>query len=164
MASQKTHPLISTIMLRTLMDTRYFHGVRTAAADALVKHAKEGDIDWLGLFHLEMAFQHFFCYNDSPMPRPNDFSDRAAYFIQCAIPKAIAKVRDSHGRSPIKARMFLLDKLKFNDNSDNEVSPTLLHQRYVLIFSVFGLPLPGHTHGRIVRSNGFSTTSWPRFR
>ncbi|KAL8839149.1 MAG: hypothetical protein Q9176_004652 [Flavoplaca citrina] len=122
MASQKTHPLISTIMLRTLMDTRYFHGVRTAAADALVKHAKEGDIDWLGLFHLEKAFQHFFCYNDSPMPRPNDFSDRAAYFIQCAIPKAIAKVRDSHGRSPIKARMFLLDKLKFNDNSDNELS------------------------------------------
>ncbi|CAL8575180.1 Transcription initiation factor TFIID subunit 2 [Xanthoria parietina] len=122
MASQKTHPLISTIMLRTLMDTRYFHGVRTAAADALVKHAKEGDMDWLGLFHLEKAFQHFFCYNDSPMPRPNDFLDRAAYFIQCAIPKAIAKVRDSHGRSPIKARMFLLDKLKFNDNSDNEFS------------------------------------------
>ncbi|KAL8852869.1 MAG: hypothetical protein Q9221_002245 [Calogaya cf. arnoldii] len=122
MASQKTHPLISTIMLRTLMDTRYFHGVRTAAADALVKHAKEGDIDWLGLYQLEKAFQHFFCYHDSPMPRPNDFSDRAAYFIQCAIPKAIAKVRDSHGRSPIKARMFLLDKLKFNDNSDNEFS------------------------------------------
>ncbi|KAL8995508.1 MAG: hypothetical protein Q9169_004768 [Polycauliona sp. 2 TL-2023] len=122
MASQKTHRLISTIMLRTLMDTRYFHGVRTAAADALVKHAKEGEIDWLGLYQLEKAFQHFFCYNDSPMPRPNDFSDRAAYFIQCAIPKAIAKIRDTHGRSPIRARMFLLDKLKFNDNSDNEFS------------------------------------------
>ncbi|KAL8905811.1 MAG: hypothetical protein Q9171_006524 [Xanthocarpia ochracea] len=122
MASQKTHPLISTIMLRTLMDTRYFHGVRTAAADALVKHAKEGDINWLGLFHLEKAFQHFFCYNDSPMPRPNNFSDRAGYFIQCAIPRAIARVRDSYGRSPIRARMFLLDKLKFNDNSDNEFS------------------------------------------
>lgn len=164
MASQKTHPLISTIMLRTLMDTRYFHGVRTAAADALVKHAKEGDMDWLGLFHLEKAFQHFFCYNDSPMPRPNDFLDRAAYFIQCAIPKAIAKVRDSHGKSPIKARMFLLDKLKFNDNSDNEVSPIFMHQRRMLIFTVLGLPLSGHTHGRIVRCNGFPTTSRPRFR
>ncbi|KAL8697735.1 MAG: hypothetical protein Q9224_002165, partial [Gallowayella concinna] len=120
MAAQNHHPLISTIMLRTLMDPRYFHGIRTAAAAALVKHAREGDMDWLGLFHLERAFQHFFCYNDSPMPRPNDFSDRAAYFIQREIPKAIAKVRDAHGRSPIRARMFLLDKLKFNDNSDNE--------------------------------------------
>lgn len=108
------------------MDTRYFHGIRTTAAAALVKHAKEGDMDWRGLFHLEKAFQHFFCYNDSPFPRPNDFSDRAAYFIKCAIPRVIAKVRDARGRSPIRARMFLLDKLKFNDNTDNEVTSSLL--------------------------------------
>ncbi|KAI4139467.1 MAG: hypothetical protein L6R39_006275 [Caloplaca ligustica] len=122
MAAQKEHALISTILMRTLMDTRYFHGIRTAAAAALAKHAREGDMDWRGLFHLEKAFQHFFCYNDSPIPRPNDFSDRAAYFIKCAISKAIGKVRDARGRSPIRARMFLLDKLKFNDNSINEFS------------------------------------------
>ncbi|KAL8692528.1 MAG: hypothetical protein Q9218_002473 [Villophora microphyllina] len=122
MANQKENGLISTILLRTLMDTRYFHGIRTAAAAALVTHAVEGGMDWLGLFQLEKAFQHFFCYNNSPMPRPNNFSDRAAYFIQCAIVKTIAKVRDARGRSPIRARMFLLDKLKFNDNSDNEFS------------------------------------------
>lgn len=103
------------------MDTRYFHGIRTTAAAALVKHAKEGDMGWLGLFHLEKAFQHFFCYDASPIPQPNDFSDRAAYVIKCAIPRTVAKVRDARGRSPIRARMFLLDKLKFNDNSDNEV-------------------------------------------
>ncbi|KAL9011688.1 MAG: hypothetical protein Q9173_003482 [Seirophora scorigena] len=122
MANQKEHPLISTILLRTLMDTRYFHGIRTTAAAALVKHAKEGDMGWLGLFHLEKAFQHFFCYDASPIPQPNDFSDRAAYVIKCAIPRTVAKVRDGRGRSPIRARMFLLDKLKFNDNSDNEFS------------------------------------------
>ncbi|KAL8936811.1 MAG: hypothetical protein Q9216_004741 [Gyalolechia sp. 2 TL-2023] len=122
MAAQKSHPLISTFLLRTLIDTRYFHGIRTTAAAALVKHAKEGDMDWLGLFHLEKAFQHFFCYNDSPIPQPNDFSDRAAYFIKREITRAIATVRDERGRSPIRARMFLLDKLKFNDNSDNELS------------------------------------------
>ncbi|KAL8909405.1 MAG: hypothetical protein Q9207_000240 [Kuettlingeria erythrocarpa] len=122
MAAQNEHALIATILMRTLMDTRYFHGIRTTAAAALAKHAKEGDMDWLGLFQLEKAFQHFFCYNDSPIPRPNDFSDRAAYFVKCAIPKAIAKVRDQRGRSPIRARMFLLDKLRFNDNSGNEFS------------------------------------------
>lgn len=115
------------------MDTRYFHGIRTTAAAALVKHAKEGDMNWLGLFHLEKAFQHFFCYNDSPMPQPNNFSDRAAYFIKCAILRAIAKVRDERGRSPIRARMFLLDKLKFNDNSDNDVGFMLFLAGPVLV-------------------------------
>ncbi|KAI4202471.1 MAG: hypothetical protein LQ350_002554 [Teloschistes chrysophthalmus] len=146
MAVQKEHGLISTILLRTLMDTRYFHGIRTAAAAALVKHAREGDMDWLGLFHLEKAFQHFFCYNDSPMPRPNDFSDRAAYYIQCAIIRAIAKVEDGRGRSPIRARMFLFDKLKFNDNSDNQFSDahyiaTLME---ALSEAMASKPPPGH--------------------
>ncbi|KAL8965048.1 MAG: hypothetical protein Q9183_004060, partial [Haloplaca sp. 2 TL-2023] len=123
LAGQKEHRMISTILVRTLMDARYFHGIRTAAAESLVKHAVEGgNMDWLGLFHLEKAFQHHFCYTDSPMPRPNDFSDRAAYIIQCAIVKAIARVRDARGRSPLRARMFLLEKLKYNDNSDNEFS------------------------------------------
>ncbi|KAL9578354.1 MAG: hypothetical protein Q9212_005773 [Teloschistes hypoglaucus] len=146
MAVQNEHGLISTILLRTLMDTRYFHAIRTAAAAALVKHAREGEMDWLGLFHLEKAFQHFFCYNDSPMPRPNDFSDRAAYYIQCAIIRAIAKVQDGRGRSPIRARMFLLDKLKFNDNSDNQFSDahyiaTLME---ALSEAMASKPPPGH--------------------
>lgn len=56
------------------------------------------------------------------MTRPNDFSCRTSYYIQCAIPRAIAKVRDNSGRSPFKVREFLLEKLKFNDNSANAYS------------------------------------------
>ena len=56
------------------------------------------------------------------MTRTNDFSDRTAYYIQCAIPQAMAKVRDHDGRVPLRAREFLFDLLKFNDNSNNEVS------------------------------------------
>lgn len=103
------------------MDRRYFHGIRTAAAAALGKHAKD-ELDWVGLHHLEKAFQEFFCYPDSPMTRSNDFSDRTAYYIQCKIPQAIAKVRDNDGRAPFRVRTFLLEKLRFNDNSNNEVS------------------------------------------
>lgn len=121
MAAQREHPLVSTILVRTLMDRRYFHGIRTAAAAALGKHAKD-ELDWVGLHHLEKAFQEFFCYPDSPMTRSNDFSDRAAYYIQCEIPQAIAKVRDNDGRAPFRVRSFLLEKLRFNDNSNNEVS------------------------------------------
>lgn len=121
MAAQRPHPLISTIFVRTLMDRRYFHGIRTTAAMALVKHAKE-EIDWLGLYHLERAFQELFCLPGSPMTRSNDFSDRANYKLQLVIPEAISQVRDNSGKTPLKVKRFLYDKLKFNDNSNNEVS------------------------------------------
>ncbi|CBF84980.1 hypothetical protein AN1494.2 [Aspergillus nidulans FGSC A4] len=121
MAAQREHPLISTIFLRTLMDRRYFYGIRVAAARALVKHAKE-EINWLGLFHLEKAFQELFCLPGSPMTRSNNFSDRAAYVLQLVIPEAISKVRDVSGKTPMRVKRFLYDKLKFNDNSNNEYS------------------------------------------
>lgn len=103
------------------MDQRYFHGIRTAAAATLTKSAR-ADMNWVGLFHLEKVFQELFCYANSPMTRPNDFSDRTSYLIQCAIPRAIAKIRDDSGKTTLAVRTFLLEKLKFNDNSSNEVS------------------------------------------
>ncbi|PYH47668.1 transcription initiation factor TFIID subunit TAF2 [Aspergillus saccharolyticus JOP 1030-1] len=121
MAVQREHPLISSIFVRTLMDRRYFYGIRVAAAQALVKHAKE-EINWLGLFHLERAFQELFCLPGSPMTRSNDFADRAAYVLQLVIPEAISKVRDNNGKTPMRVKRFLYDKLKFNDNSNNEYS------------------------------------------
>ncbi|MCJ1439071.1 hypothetical protein MMC27_008462 [Xylographa pallens] len=121
MAASREHPLVSTIFIRTLMDSRYFHGIRTAAATALARLAKD-EIGWVGLFHLEKAFQEFFCLPGSKMTRSNDFSDRASYYIQCAIPRAIAKIRDNSGKAPLTARKFLYEKLRYNDNSNNEFS------------------------------------------
>lgn len=120
MAQQREHPLVATILTRTLMDRRYFHGIRTTAAAALVKHAKD-EIGWLGFHHLEKAFQEFFCLPDSKMTRSNDFSDRASYYLQCAIPQAMAKIRDNSGKAPFAVRKFLYEKLRYNDNSNNEV-------------------------------------------
>ncbi|KAI5295018.1 hypothetical protein KEM52_002585, partial [Ascosphaera acerosa] len=120
LAAQAEDPLISSIFVRTIMDKRYFHGIRTAAAAALVAHAKQS-VDSIGLYHLTKAFQELFCLPDSLMTRPNDFSDRAAYLLQCAIPEAMSRVRRDTGETPVSVKQFLLDKLKFNDNSDNEV-------------------------------------------
>lgn len=113
--------MMSTILVRTLMDRRYFHGIRTRAAKGLAKCASQS-VDNIGLFHLEKAFQELFCAGDRQMPNPNDFSDRALYLIQCAIPRALALVRDDQGSVPVRVRQFLLDKLKFNDNSINGFS------------------------------------------
>ncbi|TKA77756.1 hypothetical protein B0A49_01555 [Cryomyces minteri] len=121
LTSQKPHPIMSSILIRTLMDRRYFHGIRTSAAMGLAKCARE-ELAWIGQFHLEKAFQEFFCFPDSPMTRSNDFSDRIAYLIQCAIPRAMAKIRDNTGKAPLSVRRFFVDKLKFNDNTNNEFS------------------------------------------
>jgi transcription initiation factor TFIID subunit 2 len=123
--SAPIHPLVSAILVRTLVDRRYFHGIRTMAAEALSRQAVEyvGTFTNMpGLYHLEKAFQEFFCYPDSQTPKSNDFSDRSAYLIQSAIPKAMAKIRLPNGKCPAKARQFLLDQLRFNDNGNNEFS------------------------------------------
>jgi transcription initiation factor TFIID subunit 2 len=129
LASQRTHPLIPTFLVRTLLDNRYFHGIRTEAALALKSHAIGND-GGLGFFHLQKSFQELFCLGNSSMTKPNDFSDRASYYVQNAIPCAIAGIRDAAGRSPFVARKFLYETLRYNDNGDNEVSSPLDVGRY----------------------------------
>lgn len=110
----------STILIRTLMDRRYFHGIRTTAAIGLTKLAVPA-IKYIGLYHLDKAFSELYCFPDNTtMPRPNDFLDRASYLVQCTIPRAMTAVRDQEGRVPIQVRKFLFDKIKFNDNTHNE--------------------------------------------
>ncbi|KAJ4355180.1 Transcription initiation factor TFIID subunit 2 [Ascochyta clinopodiicola] len=117
----KEDKLISTFLVKTLMDNRYFHGIRTMAADVLAQSAKHS-LDWIGLFHLKKAFQDLFCLPGSPMTRSNDFSDRSLYLIQCAIPKAIARIKGENGKAPMEAKRFLLDLMRYNDNRGNDYS------------------------------------------
>lgn len=78
--------------------------------------------DWIGLFHLKKAFRELFCIPGSPMTRANDFSDRSSYLIQCAIPRAIAKIKGEDGKVPMEAKRFLLDIIRYNDNRGNDYS------------------------------------------
>ena len=119
--NMNAHPLVSTFLIRTLMDTRYFHGIRTMAAEFLKNHATTA-CNWAGLRHLEKAYQEFFCYPGSKMPRSNDFSDKRSYKVEMAISQSLSKVRGTDGRCPKEARQFLLDMLRFNDNTNNEYS------------------------------------------
>ena len=113
------HPLVATFLIRTLMDTRYFHGIRSMAAEQLKTHANP-TCNWAGLRHLEKAYQEFFCYPGTKMPRPNDFHDKRAYKIEMAIPRSLSQIRNNQGCCPKDARQFLLDMLRFNDQTNNE--------------------------------------------
>ncbi|KFY26240.1 hypothetical protein V493_04210 [Pseudogymnoascus sp. VKM F-4281 (FW-2241)] len=121
LAKSPPHPLVSTILIRTLMDRRYFWGIREMACRYLATHGVEAH-NWIGRVHLEKAFQRMFCYPGSSMPKSNDFSDKTDYRMKLAIPKAMARVRNNEGKCPLEARQFLLDLLRFNDNGNNEFS------------------------------------------
>lgn len=121
LALKQGHRLISSFLVKTLMDSRYFHGIRTMAAEVLALSAMQ-ETGWIGFFHLKKAFQELFCLPNSPMTRPNDFSDRSLYLIQCAIPKAIAKIKRNDGKAPMEVKRFLLDIIRYNDNRGNDYS------------------------------------------
>lgn len=123
----KRHGVVSSIETRTVMDRRYFHGIRTMAIDDLPKQA-DPEINYIGTAQLILIFRHFFCDrmvgkngNVTFPPVSNDFHDKAQYSVQCTLPGAIARTREN-GRCSRQARNFLLDLLLFNDNSDNEYS------------------------------------------
>ncbi|ODV92750.1 hypothetical protein CANCADRAFT_92684 [Tortispora caseinolytica NRRL Y-17796] len=113
--------IYSSILVRTLMDVRYYYGVRMEAASALAKYATS-NLDYIGSFHLMKAYQTLYCFENSTIPRENDFSNFASYFVQKAIIQALSTVRDENGDTPLDIKKFLLDLLKFNENSNNAYS------------------------------------------
>ncbi|KAG5439182.1 hypothetical protein PCANB_001481 [Pneumocystis canis] len=119
-SSSKASSVYSTILLRTLMDSRYYYGIRCEAALALAKCATE-DLNWIGWFHLFKAFQINYCFANSSISKSNNFSNLSEYYVQCIIPIAMSKIRDRNGNSPTQIKKFLIDLLQYNDNSTNEV-------------------------------------------
>ena len=131
------HAVSFTICVRTLMDERYFWGIREMAAEGLAILAKERKTEsgqkheenrdqwtrWMEIarFHLVKAFRHLFCVDDTNMPKSNDFSNRRNFILQCAIPRAMAQLRGADKKVPMSVRQFFVDLLKFNDNSNNTI-------------------------------------------
>ncbi|KAF3919832.1 hypothetical protein ABW20_dc0110114 [Dactylellina cionopaga] len=119
-AAKPSH-LVSTILIRTVMDRRYYYGIRCEAAKALSRCAT-AELSWVGEFHLQKAFQEFYCFPDSLIPRANDFSDFTSYFVQQAVLAGLSGVRDGMGKCPLSVQRYLLDIIRYNDNSNNSFS------------------------------------------
>lgn len=111
----------TTMLLRTLFDNRYFYGMRTMAANALTGHAEPAN-NFRGMHHLLRTFQSFYCFPGTSTPRPNDFSNKKEYYIQAAIPMALARIRGGRAFCPEQARQLILDQLTFNNNDENPYS------------------------------------------
>ncbi|XP_047977107.1 transcription initiation factor TFIID subunit 2 [Salvia hispanica] len=108
-----------------LCDSKAFWRVRIQAAFALAATTSE-DTDWTGLLHLINFYKSRRFDPKINLPRPNDFHDFQEYFVLEAIPHAIAMVRSSDKKSPREAVEFILQLLKYNDNSGNTYSDVFL--------------------------------------
>ncbi|KAL5544709.1 hypothetical protein UlMin_008493 [Ulmus minor] len=104
-----------------LTDSKAFWRVRVEAAFALANTASE-ETDWAGLLHLVKFYKSRRFDADIGLPKPNDFRDFPEYFVLEAIPHAIAMVRAADKKSPREAVEFVLQLLKYNDNSGNTYS------------------------------------------
>lgn len=121
-ARQQPNPIYASVLTRTLMDTRYYYGVRVAAAYSLASLAVP-QLNYIGQRLLLRVFRELYCFNKSALPRANDFSNFANYFVQKEIPKALSSIRNqSTGNCPYEVCVFLLDLIRYNENSENPFS------------------------------------------
>ncbi|CAN8234934.1 unnamed protein product [Cochlearia groenlandica] len=104
-----------------LTDSKVFWRIRIGAAFALARMASE-ETDWAGLQHIIKFYKSRRFDAEIGLPKPNDFRDFSEYFVLEAIPHAIAMVRDAEAKSPREAVEFILQLLKYNDNSGNPYS------------------------------------------
>ncbi|KAG1893915.1 uncharacterized protein F5891DRAFT_1256836 [Suillus fuscotomentosus] len=125
LAKQST-AIISSTFTKTVLVSNYYYRIRCEAAMALV-HCAIRKLDFLGLFHLFKLFLRY-CYDpEDPnqdlfahtyVPKPNDFSDLAEYFVRkrpvtAPVPKNVFTVEEV----PIIASIVELPESR--DLSDN---------------------------------------------
>lgn len=108
-----------TVLSRTVMDTRYYYGIRIAAAKALADVSK-AENNYIGVRYLIKIFKKLYCFAGSLIPLSNDFNDFNAFFLQRAIPQMLCNVRDEEGKVTYLIKNLLLNLVKFNDNSNND--------------------------------------------
>ncbi|KAF8204343.1 hypothetical protein K438DRAFT_1716031 [Mycena galopus ATCC 62051] len=125
--AQQPTKIVSSTLTKTVLVSNYYFRIRCEAAVALV-HCSIPRLDYLGLFHLFKLFLRY-CYDpEDPnqdlfahtyVPKPNDFSDLSEYFVRKSLINAISRTRYPNGKSPSIVRKFLIDQLRYNDNTSN---------------------------------------------
>ncbi|KAL4070551.1 hypothetical protein J3A83DRAFT_4244024 [Scleroderma citrinum] len=128
--SRQPTAIVSSTFTKTVLVTNYYYRIRCEAALALLNCAIR-TLDFLGLFHLFKLFLRY-CYEPEDsnqdlfahtyVPKPNDFADLPEYFVRKSLVHAISRVRFENGKTPAVVRQFLVDQLRYNDNTANPFS------------------------------------------
>lgn len=114
----KPNTVHCTVLTRTIFDSRYYYGIRIAAAKALAKLSNSSN-NFIGLLYLIRVYKSLFCYKNSLIPVSNDFSDLSHYLLQKAMPKILCLIQDDEGQVPQAVCRLLMNVVKYNDNTNN---------------------------------------------
>ncbi|VDP39153.1 unnamed protein product [Soboliphyme baturini] len=117
--SLQTHVAI----LDVIENEQYYYRVRCAACHCLAKVANKLITALTGPPALILLFRKMFGSKScATIPRQNNFSNLQQYFVMLAIISSIAELRGPNGKCLMDTCIFLLDLLKYNDNSQNKYS------------------------------------------
>ncbi|KAH8305210.1 hypothetical protein KR018_003027, partial [Drosophila ironensis] len=104
----------------TIENDRCFYKVRCEAAHSLTKVANQMVASWSGPPAMLNIYRKFFGSFSAPhIIKLNNFSNFQLYFLQKAIPVAMAGLRTSHGICPPEVMRFIFDLFTYNENSRN---------------------------------------------
>ncbi|XP_072140596.1 transcription initiation factor TFIID subunit 2 [Dermacentor andersoni] len=107
----------------TIENEHCFYRVRCAAAFCLRQVANHMVSTWAGPPAMMTIFRKMFGSHSCPhIIRQNNFSNFQHYFLQKAIPVAMAGLRTIHGICAPEVMKFLFDLFKYNENSKNKFS------------------------------------------
>ncbi|KAK0545629.1 hypothetical protein OC861_005196 [Tilletia horrida] len=162
--SHMPSPITATVLTRTVLVDKYFYRVRMEAAHALVSCAVP-QLQYLGLFLLFQLYRTKYCYDQQQDASPrnqdlavpsisksNDFSDFANYFLQRAVVNAISRVRNPYGRTLPQVKLFLINLLRYNDNSMNRYSDDHFVAGVVNALANSFVPVESPIHRRFIKA------------
>lgn len=116
-------PATRSALTDTIKNEQCFYKVRCRATTCLTKVANAMATSWEGPPAMMQIFKNMFgSFSVAHIIKQNDFSHLQNYFLQCAIPVAMAGLRNSHGICPPEVLDFLLNLFKYNDNTRNSFS------------------------------------------
>lgn len=114
-------PKSRNALMTVIDDSKMFYLVRIDAAKCLTKVANAMAETWGGPPAMMSLFHKMFGSRAcETIVRQNDFSNFQQYYVQKAIPVAMAGLRTVHNICPSDVSEFLLRLIEFNENSKNK--------------------------------------------
>ncbi|KAJ8032786.1 Transcription initiation factor TFIID subunit 2 [Holothuria leucospilota] len=106
-----------------ISDHKTFYRVRTKAANCFAKVANKLMTTFSGHSALITIFKKIYgSYSCPEIVRRNNFSNFPSYFLIKELPKAMGLIRNTHSICPRECLNFLLDLIKYCDNTKNHYS------------------------------------------
>ncbi|XP_038057385.1 transcription initiation factor TFIID subunit 2-like [Patiria miniata] len=116
-------PSTVSVLTEIIENRQCFHKVRMVAAHSLAKISNELVASYMGHTAIIAMFKKLFgSYSCADIVKQNSFSNFMDYFLQKTLPVALATIRNAHSLCPKESLDFLVDLIKYNDNTKNKFS------------------------------------------